>query len=608
MKLYPLTKRLTFFPLSLLFGTFLLLPILFFLWPMLSSGTSTLLAGDFDMQVQMTEAARTSLLYFHEFPWWNPWVSGGVPLYADPQFGLITPQTFLSLPFGAIMGWKLTILLYYSVGFFSMLKLLVYLSRPVSIAQRLSVLFLSYIWIFNSFFALRSIGGHFTFILLTLLPLAIYILIRLGESKRYFVYMTALISYMLNAAVHYSVIQTMIVLSMLAFFLFAFDFWQRKPRISIRTVVTDLHKIASFRRIVWLVAAFFASFIIMSPRLALTFQYLHANGPNRSGQLEPYIGMTSGLASLALPYQDLANKYSDNFIYGAFEASAYIGGLTIVLFIALTLFIMWQVKRHRKLPKHVNIIVTFCLFGMTVFIFGLGGKVFNYSRDIPILSSMRVSTRYFLLTALAVVIIISIYIRVCSSYHFRHSASVGIMLAILLGISSVSVAVPSRAVIRATWHGNPLTISLKPPNKNTYSSHPLSLNMWHHDSRHHHYDALTDATRNNISQNIADNALVNSYTFASKQCDERYSPCTFVQSNNAVVKRWTPNSIVLQRTARGLITLNLNSSSYYLINGIRQKNIRPSEPLKQLVVTDPSEIISIKVVPSLTETLPKRAN
>ena len=105
--------------------------------------------GDFSFFAQGLEAIRISLLEYHQFPWWNPWVSGGVPLYANPQFGLFSIQTALTLIIGPVMALKLTIVLFTVLGYITMYLLL---TRYFKVASLQSTL-LSLIWIFCSFFA-----------------------------------------------------------------------------------------------------------------------------------------------------------------------------------------------------------------------------------------------------------------------------------------------------------------------------------------------------------------------------------------------------------------------------------------------------------------------
>src|SRR6266516_7540877 len=66
--------------------------------PMLLS-RSRIEYGDFGYFAQVYEAIKLSILGYHQFPWWNPWIAGGIPLYANPQAGVFSITTLFALIF-----------------------------------------------------------------------------------------------------------------------------------------------------------------------------------------------------------------------------------------------------------------------------------------------------------------------------------------------------------------------------------------------------------------------------------------------------------------------------------------------------------------------------
>ena len=100
--------------------------------------------GDADYLMQTQEAARQTVLGFKQFPWWNPWVSGGVPLFANPQYGLLSIQSITTLVFGSIWGYKLALFFYFVIGFWGFLLLF----RKALRTPLLTSVLLSYIWTF----------------------------------------------------------------------------------------------------------------------------------------------------------------------------------------------------------------------------------------------------------------------------------------------------------------------------------------------------------------------------------------------------------------------------------------------------------------------------
>src|SRR5579862_4150387 len=69
------------------------------------------LPQDWDFLLQLRWAASNSLLQFHQFPFWNPYKCGGMPLLANPQADFLTPLFFLDLVFGPVVGVHLQIVI-----------------------------------------------------------------------------------------------------------------------------------------------------------------------------------------------------------------------------------------------------------------------------------------------------------------------------------------------------------------------------------------------------------------------------------------------------------------------------------------------------------------
>src|SRR5680860_319765 len=177
------------------------MPICFFLYQYLTTGNK-ILTGDFDYYAQMYEAFRISVLKYGQFPSWNPWMAGGLPLYANPQFGLISIQSILSLIFGAVYGLKLAYGIYALAGFWGMYIL----GKKVLKSGTLRSVLIAYIWVFCGFFAGHGIS-HFTFSLFYLLPwLVIFIYNR--KDKWAWLWLALIESFIILNSIHYAFLMT----------------------------------------------------------------------------------------------------------------------------------------------------------------------------------------------------------------------------------------------------------------------------------------------------------------------------------------------------------------------------------------------------------------
>jgi hypothetical protein len=533
-------------------------PLFIYFIPVFLTG-NRIFEGDFDMQIQMTEAARKSIIEYHQFPFWNPWVAGGVPLYADPQFGLFTPQTLLSFIVGSVYAWKITFLLYFIVGFFSMKTLLGYLK-----VEKLHAILLSYIWIFGSFFTLRAFGGHFTFLLFSLLPLLLYLSLRIDDkSPKYWVCFGLLTAYLLNAAFHYSSVMILLVVGIVTVLRIMMDLvsplkiqLDRDKVVSKLSLVVKRKKLRivlsrttlTIRRFAY---AAIIVFLLCAPRLYASLSYLHDNSTKRE-HYEVFIGGKTALRSIACPFDNSDCGKSPNLTFGIFEASNYIGLLTVALFACLMIYYLHTliVNKSAKLDK--TLVPLIALLALSISL-GVGGVIFKYYKLLPFVSSMRVSTRWFFITSFVILVIIGLVIKSLSLDNKRKK-----ILNILLCICLAEVLFFGFRLQYRLWVNNKhlLTLSVSEPISDVvkqdrfYNTTPSTVGG---------YMALTQATLNNHGQIIADNALVDTRLLPTQRCDhDDDKDCGYILTRNAEVVYWSPNEIVLRRTAVGEIKINSN--------------------------------------------------
>lgn len=549
----PITKKGL---LAVITNVLLTLPILAYFLPMLLADKDVLLAGDFDMQVQMTEAARISLAVFHQFPFWNPWVSGGVPLYADPQFGLFTPQTVLSLIFGSVVAWKATIVLYHVAGFFSMRSLLNKLG-PKGKSTILASL-LAYAWVLNGFFAVRS-SGHFTFLLYLLLPLLLLWAIQV-QIRKYFILFVLLCAYLINAALHYSTIMMLVVALAVIVALdgveFVLGYRKQKQRLSL-----------AFRRTALLGLALLLAGIMSLPRVILSKGYIETNGSKRTTLSEPYVGIMYGIDSLTKTPSEVRASSVSAFPPG--EANANTTSIVFVLFlvslllVAVLRFVGLGKISDTYIPAIPPLFLPVILLGIVCFGIGLGGTAFSIWRSLPIFDSTRVSTRFFVLVAFSILVLCFLCIRVLQGWK---------IVGWYYYISSVTLIAVACGILfrhgfsdRSSLWSETSTWVHKTSQNVAYDMPPHQELLWQSDERSHNF-SLTLATMHNKGQIIADNALVDTRVVPTSRCDEDVKGCAYVLSDNARVEKWSPNQVVLRRTGPGRIILNSNIASAWRVN------------------------------------------
>jgi hypothetical protein len=72
---------------------------------------------------QLENAARETIVRYHELPTWNPYYCGGIPGIANPQDGSLAPDFLLRIAFGEGPGRRLAVLLFVMLGMEGLFRL-----------------------------------------------------------------------------------------------------------------------------------------------------------------------------------------------------------------------------------------------------------------------------------------------------------------------------------------------------------------------------------------------------------------------------------------------------------------------------------------------------
>lgn len=122
---------------------------------------------------------RTIFVY-HQFPFWNPWASGGVPHLAYPFSTFLSPSFILPVLFGPETGLMLRILLMLWIGFWGGYMLGKRLAPGVFAPYLLACVFL-----FSSWYPLYMSQGHAEFMPFAYVPWMLLFLHRGFENLRF---------------------------------------------------------------------------------------------------------------------------------------------------------------------------------------------------------------------------------------------------------------------------------------------------------------------------------------------------------------------------------------------------------------------------------------
>ena len=129
--------------------------------------------------IEIDATIRESVMQNHEFPFWNKYVCGGVPLFANPQSRLFSPFFIFTLLFGEFVGLKLEIIIHLLIGLLGMY----FLARYKKISLEGSIL-ASVVYMFSTVFPLQVLSGTTEWMSMAILPFIILFLLKSFSDKK----------------------------------------------------------------------------------------------------------------------------------------------------------------------------------------------------------------------------------------------------------------------------------------------------------------------------------------------------------------------------------------------------------------------------------------
>ncbi len=529
-------------------------PILLFLVGLISHPKS-ILTNDWDYFLQLYESFRISVLEYGQFPWWNPWVAGGVPLYANPQFALFSIESASTLFFGSLYGLKIAIVIYNILGFWGMYLL----CKKVSSNEVRSVL-IAYVFVFSGFIVSHIVIGHLTFAMYYLVPWLFYYYLQRENIKYGYIYFVCFFIFFINSSPHYIVIQSILLIMALLIFDYLRTIFDKK------TIPIKKDMIAYV-----LISVFSAHKLMMSYDYVMGFPKTSLNIENNA--------FNQSLSSLFQPY--LINRPLSNFnlVHGWYEYNAY---LSIFIFILLLILLYRQIKHRPERSKISNICLAVAIFFFTLSL----GPFSSWSPSqlqskIPILSSMTISSRWLGWSSFFILLSL-----VTSKSKFKY-------FNLLLFLAALELFLFNHMLFYRDY------TKLLPPIK--------SVNFdIHTDFLPGDPNRFYKATLANLSEVHGYEPIIG-YDYNTR-------PTKRVGSNlggrlisqNAEIVLFTPNKIIIKRLGEGKILLNVNPSNYWRVNGKQLfRGYRAVETNELFEINDPSETIVCEIKPSYSLLIPE---
>ncbi|MHC4789379.1 MAG: hypothetical protein ACYS8K_09300 [Planctomycetota bacterium] len=510
---------------------------------------------DWDYFFHVYEAVRISILRHGQFPWWNIWSCGGVPLFANPQAGVISLNTAFVLLFGTVLGLKLSVVAHVLFGFEGMRRLL---RRHVSGEF---ALFGAAAFVGCGGLAMHLAIGHFSACAIYFLPWLLLLALRLPEGSRYGWFFGGLMAVMALESIHYMTVLAGLIAAVAA-------------------VCVLLRSRGQRRQVAAGIAVAFALFLMVAGfRLGLTLHYVRQYSLT-AGEPVATLGREVGAALLS-PRADLLYGRLDRW-HGWWEYGCYVGPVVAALFcFSLVRGVRyWHVGAAACLAAAVS---ATAIWSPSLWL----GKV-------PLLGSMRVLTRWRLPAAFFIAMGAA-----AEADALWKRARRGWLRLVVAGICLAALADMfglSYRVARQAFPGPPAparhTAAL-PPFRHTPPARGEPVQ----------FRRLFDATRNNQGV-VAGYEPVMGYdrsrpTALLSRGDPDYAGEAVAGGMVISPAYWSPNRIVYEDVP-GPLRLNLAPGSYWRVNGRDPfAEMHVSEPSRPFVVEpDAAGRIELRIVPS----------
>ena len=135
---------------------------------------------DWELFTTMAAVPVRTVLEYHQFPFWNPYIGGGNILFAHPEVAVLSPFFPLLLIFGAVGGLKLQVLVAYFLGFWGSYLLAKRLGLSGAASYLVSISYFG-----SSYFALHFGAGHIPFTHFCFLPWVVFFVLKADDNHKY---------------------------------------------------------------------------------------------------------------------------------------------------------------------------------------------------------------------------------------------------------------------------------------------------------------------------------------------------------------------------------------------------------------------------------------
>ncbi len=474
-----------------------------------------------DVFYPWADAVRTSIVKFHQFPWWNPWAMAGQPLFADPaSVAVLMPDTLLILLFGTVAGLKVDIVLYTLVGYEGCRALCRHLFGDTRFVRGVSI-----IPAIVPALALHFNEGHIIFVIFYLVPWMVLLSLTWEQTPRRSLAFGVVIGLFLLSYIHYTIIMALTLMAPVA----VCGLWRSRAR-GVRGTELLLKVVLVFTTALGLALVRIAVCLVIVAQFPRTdtahYPIVASLGVILSTLVEPFQNRDIPVRIADLGWWELGSYVGLPAIVLAYEGLRRDGRRLWALYLGIFLCVVlaWNNRDPffpstwlHKLPLWKNMIVI-SRWGLFASLFILLGAVHG-------LVMIRRGGHAFLASMLAV--LVTCDLGYASYFAFKD------------------------------------TFTVPPPPIAEITGPPRAIADWHEQTWAHE--------RQNMVSLGAVCSLVGwgLHPPARQHIGSPGYNGDVVGRRPVAVESWTPNRFVLVGTPGDQVTLNINPSSYWTMNGNR---------------------------------------
>lgn len=327
---------------------------------------------NWDRITSLAAVARATILEHRQFPFWNPYMSGGLPLLANPQTAFLSVSFIPVLLGGEVVGFRLRVLYALCVGLIAG-----YLLGRRLTTGRWAPYVVAAVFFLSSWYPLYMATGHEDFLALAYLPLVVLFYDRACDDWRWAPLAGACLALMIIEGGMYPVPYTVLMLGALA-------------------AMASLNR-RQVRPLVALAVTLCFGVAIAGVKSLPTLSYLLAH-PRVWGFVEAVIPLHA-LDNIFLSRRQLEGAYFPGSFYYWHEYGCYVGWVPLAL--AVVGFVH---APRRALPW---LVIAILFVALMLGDYGAAAP-WHWLHKAPVFSSMHDTPRFRVITAFAIAIMAGI--------------------------------------------------------------------------------------------------------------------------------------------------------------------------------------------------------